>query len=125
VSEELFRLLEIIAILLPLTGIFIQLSFRFTEELEGDDHDNDITLIRLLLLTAGAVLGLAGSIVSAVLSLTIPGVWVSVALGLMYISFLVVTGVLGILWAWVHPEIAVPAEQQTLSESAPNTSDEE
>lgn len=124
-SETLFRLLEIIGILLPLTGIFIQLSFRFTEEFEGADQNNDIALIRVLLLTAGMVLGIAGIIVSAVLSLTLPGVWVSVALTLLYVAFLVLTSVLGILWAWVHPEFSVPGEQQTLSESNPNASDEE
>ena len=126
-SETLFRLLEVIGILLPLTGIFIQVSFRLPESDESvTDSTTEPTLnfIRVVLLSAGLVLGLAGVVTTMALALVLERLSSVIVVILLYLTFLLLTTALAALWAWSHPEMDIPTQQQTLSDQGPNNKDE-
>lgn len=125
-SESLFRLLEIIAILLPLTGIFIQLTFQMTDELtaEGEESNEPVLTLRLALLTAGLSLGIAGVVGSWALYLLTDGYMTRVAILGIYVAFLLFSSVFGALWLFVHPKISVWTTQQDLSDASENNTDE-
>jgi Ni,Fe-hydrogenase I cytochrome b subunit len=124
-SETLFRLLEVIGILLPLTGIFIQVSFRLPEsDNVATGEDNTLQFIRMVLLTAGLVLGIAGVITTMALAIRPGGLASRLVVLLLYLAFLLLTAALATLWAWAHPEMELSTQQQTLSAQEPNDTDE-
>lgn len=116
-AEYLFRLLEIIGILLPLTGIFVQVSARVVDEHMEDHGQSDLNLLRATLLASAVVLGATGIIAAAVLSLRLSGWAETVVAGGLYIAFLLLTIGIATMWAWIHPGIPLPAGQQTLQGS--------
>jgi hypothetical protein len=124
-TESLFRILEIISILLPLTGIFIQVSFRLDAETERVDEPDHIDHFRVTLTSAGMALGLAGVLTTAVLSMSVSGWGARIAIVFLYFAFLLFTAALAVLWLWAHPSVSLSAEQQTLSESTDNDADTE
>lgn len=122
-SETLFRLLEVIGILLPLTGIFIQLSFRLSDSDESvaeSTTEPTLHFIRMVLLSAGLVLGLAGVATTVALALVLDRLASVVVVLLLYLAFLLLTTALAALWARAHPGKDVPTQQQTLSDQGPN-----
>ena len=124
-TESLFRILEIVGILLPLTGIFIQVSFRLDDEVVEDTEGNQIELFRFLLVSAGLSLGIVGTLVAGVLAVLLAGFWARLTLAILYIAFLFITIGIGLLWVWAHPTVSLSTDQQTLSESTDNDSDTE
>jgi len=126
-SETLFRLLEVIGILLPLTGIFIQVSFRLPD---GEESVAELTteptlhFIRMILLSAGLVLGLAGVVTTVALVFVLERLASIVVVLLLYLAFLLLTTALAVLWAWSHPEMDIQTQQQTLSDQGPNDGDD-
>jgi Ni,Fe-hydrogenase I cytochrome b subunit len=126
-SETLFRLLEVIGILLPLTGIFIQVSFRLPDSDESAaDSTTEPTLnfIRVILLSAGLALGLAGVVTTMALALVVERLASAFVVLLLYLAFLLLTIALAVLWAWANPEMNVQTQQQTLSDQGPNDEDD-
>lgn len=117
-------MIEIIGILLPLTGIFVQLTTRVVDDLLEDEPEN-IAILHSTLLSAALALGIAGTVATGVQSILLAGFWPSTVTGLLYVAFLLVTAAIAILWAWVHPGIPLPAGQQTLQETTENGGDEE
>lgn len=103
-SEQLFRLIEIIGILLPLTGIFVQLTTRIANDLLDGEPEN-IEILHSTLISAALVLGIAGTFATAVQSVLLDGFWASMVMGALYVAFLLITVAIAILWAWVHPSI--------------------
>jgi Ni,Fe-hydrogenase I cytochrome b subunit len=126
-SETLFRLLEVIGILLPLTGIFIQVSFRLPDSDESvaeSTTEPTFQFIRMLLLSAGLVLGLAGVVTTVALVLVLESLAGAFVVLLLYLAFVLLTAALAVLWTWAHPKMDISTQQQTLLDQGPNDEDE-
>lgn len=122
-SETAFRLLEVIAILLPLTGIFLQMSTRVLDEISSGFDETDVRTIQSLLLVAGVILATTAMLVSITLSLSDQLLRYRAVYLLMYVAFLCMTIALGFVSVAVHPNISVTGRQQDLTESTEKDAD--
>jgi len=123
--DTILRLLEIVVIFLPLTGIFAQLSFRLIDSLEIDDRETDVLLIQLVLLAAAMLLTLLGVVLAAGLMVRADDLFVGLTGGFLYIAFLLLGAAIAAVFALAHPRIPVVGQQQTLSEQGNKTDTEE
>ena len=126
VSESLFRVLQVIGVLLPLTAIFIQASLQLAPDTDADGVPDPLESMQVSLLSSALIMGVAGAITVAELSTRTSDVWETVVLLLVFFAFLQITTALMPLWAWLHPRIEFqPVEgQQTLPGSTDNGVDE-
>lgn len=123
-SEQLFRLIEIIGILLPLTGIFVQLSIRVVDDLLDVEPETMETL-QSTLLAAALTLGIAGSVAAALLAVRLDDGMAQLVALVLYVSFMLITAAVATMWTWVHPGFPLPLSQQRLQDTEDNDTGEE
>jgi hypothetical protein len=116
VTDTLLRLLEALAILVPLTGIFVHQGFRMTRKYERPASRAEVVAARLALVGAGAALAAAGMVVAGALVATPSLVVVRVAGAMVYTGFLGFLAVLLVGWVMIHAGERADNDQATLAE---------
>lgn len=124
-SEHLFRALEIIAVLLPLTGIFITMSYRMASELGLDLDRTEMKIIQVLLLVGGSAFALSGTLTAAILTVTTGGFLNKVVFLVLYVGLLLISIAMALLYVVLIDSVSPSPGQQTLSDPSNNTSNEE
>lgn len=120
----MFRLLETIAILLPLTAILLQLSTRLPE-VESVRTDRDtVNAIQLALFASSLSMVAAGLVTVIVLILILDSFGARVVLAMLYIAFITLGVSLTLLWAVLNPSYVMAVDQQKLSGWELNDADE-
>ena len=84
-SESLFRVLQVIGVLLPLTAIFIQASLQLAPDSEADGVPDPLESMQVSLLSSALSMGVVGAVAVAELSTRTSDVWETVVLLLLFL----------------------------------------